>query len=48
MNSPIYTDLIPADYRDGVIGFVAIDQEASGGTDGAMQPVSGPRRGADR
>lgn len=38
----IYTDLIPTEYRDGVIGFVAIDQEASGGTDGAMQDVSGP------
>lgn len=38
----IYTDLIPADYREGVIAFVAIDQETSGGTDGAMQTVTGP------
>ena len=37
----IYTTLIPADYREGVIGFVAIDQEASGGTDGAMQDIIG-------
>ncbi|WP_430868816.1 hypothetical protein [Demequina aurantiaca] len=37
----IYTDLIPVGYRTGVIGFVAIDQEQSGGTDGAMQDVSG-------
>lgn len=38
----IYTTLIPADFRDGVIGFVAIDQDASGGTDGAMQSIIGP------
>ncbi len=37
----IYTDLIPAEYRGGVIAFVAIDQETSGGTDGAMQNVTG-------
>ncbi|BAN04415.1 hypothetical protein [Ilumatobacter coccineus] len=38
----LYTDLIPAEYRDGVIAFVAIDQEESGGTDGALQDVIGP------
>lgn len=38
----IYTTLNPADDREGVIGFVAIDQESSEGTDGAMQDVSGP------
>lgn len=38
----LYTGLIPAEYREGVIAMVAIDQEASGGTDGALQDVSGP------
>ena len=33
-----YTGLIPAEYRD-VIALVAIDQAASGGTDGALQNV---------
>lgn len=33
-----YTLLIPAAYRD-IVAFVAIDQEASGGTDGALQDV---------
>ena len=37
----IYTELIPAEYRAGVVTFVAIDQEASGGTDGALQDVVG-------
>ena len=37
-----YTDLIPADYRVGVVTFVAIDQAESGGTDGALQDVIGP------
>ena len=37
----IFTTLIPAEYREGVIAFVAIDQEASDGTDGAMQDVYG-------
>ncbi len=35
----IFTTLIPAEYREGVVAFVAIDQEASDGTDGAMQDV---------
>ncbi len=38
----IFTDLVPAEYREGVIGFVAISQEDSDGTDGAMQDVWGP------
>ncbi len=38
----IYTDLIPAEYRQGVVAFVAIDQDESGGTDGALQDVMGP------
>ena len=38
----LYTSLIPAEYRMGVIAFVAIDQAASGGTDGALQEVTGP------
>lgn len=37
----LYTGLIPATYREGVIAFVAIDQEQSGGTDGALQDVYG-------
>lgn len=37
----LYTDLIPAEYREGVVSFVAIDQEASDGTDGALQDVIG-------
>jgi len=35
-----YTNLIPAEYRD-IVAFVAIDQEASGGTDGALQDLYG-------
>ena len=38
----LYTSLIPAQYRVGVIAFVAIDQAESGGTDGALQEVIGP------
>lgn len=38
----IYTSLIPAQYRVGVIAFVAIDQAKSDGTDGALQEVIGP------
>lgn len=38
----IYTNLIPAQYRVGVIAFVAIDQADSNGTDGALQDVIGP------
>lgn len=37
-----YTGLIPAEYRENVTAFVAIDQEASDGTDGALQDVIGP------
>ncbi len=33
-----FAELIPADLRPEVTMFVAIDAEASGGTDGAMQP----------
>lgn len=36
----LYTSLIPADYRDGVVAFVAIDQVGSDGTDGALQDVT--------
>lgn len=37
----VYSGLIPAEYRKGVVTFVAIDQEESDGTDGALQDVIG-------